>query len=118
MDTIFIKGIECQSVIGVWEWERHVKQKLRIDVELGTDFSRAAETDALDDAVDYQKVTDTVVAVCDSTQYRLLEALITDIADRLWSEFELQWLKVTLGKGGVLPQAKSVGLSIELGQRS
>lgn len=115
MDTIFIKGITSEATIGVWEWERHVRQKLVVDVEFGTDFAKAAASDELADALDYQKITATVVTVCEDSSYRLLESLIAKIADTLWDTFELRWLRVTLDKGGVLKNAKSVGLVTERG---
>lgn len=117
MDIISIKGITCESIIGVWEWERHVRQKLVVDLELGVDFSAAAASDQLSDTVDYQKITQRVIEICEASNYQLLEALISQIADTVWDEYTLHWLRVAVDKGGVLKQAKSVALSTERGKR-
>lgn len=118
MDIVFVKGITAEAVIGVYEWEKHVSQKLTIDVEIGTDFSAAAVSDNLRDAVDYQAVAERVVDICAQSKCLLLEKLITEIADSLWQQFDLQWLRVTLDKGGVVRSAKSVGLIVERGSRN
>ena len=117
MDIIFIKGIVCETTIGVFEWEQHVHQKLLVDIELGTQFSKAAESDDLTDALDYQKVTERVVSICEKSKCRLVEKLITTIADTLWADFDLKWLRVSLDKGSILKHAKSVGLTTERGTK-
>ena len=75
MDTVFIKGLQATSVIGCYDWERDIRQTLVVDIELKADFTRAAQTDALADALDYAAISQRVIAVCDESRYQLLEAL-------------------------------------------
>ena len=73
MDTVFIKGLKAASVIGCYDWERDIRQTLVIDLELKADFARAAQTDALDDALDYAAISQRVIAACDAARFQLLE---------------------------------------------
>ena len=75
MDTVFISGLKASSVIGCYDWERDIRQTLVIDLELKADFARAAETDALADALDYAAISNRVIALCDESRFQLLEAL-------------------------------------------
>jgi len=75
MDTVFIKGLKVASVIGCYDWERDIRQTLVIDLELKADFTRAVQTDALDDALDYAAIAQRVIAACDAARFQLLEAL-------------------------------------------
>ncbi len=117
MDTIFIKGIRCQCIIGVYPWEQTTRQTLVLDLECATDFSAAAASDDLQDALDYQKITQRIVEFAEASQLKLIETLITQLADMVFSEFEVSWLRLTLDKGSVLKDAKQVGLITERGQR-
>ena len=74
-DTVFIQGLKAASVIGCYDWERDIRQTLVIDLELKADFTRAAQTDALADALDYATISQRVIAVCDESRFQLLEAL-------------------------------------------
>ena len=80
MDTVFILGLRATSVIGCYDWERDIRQTLVIDLKLKADFARAAETDALTDALDYAAISKRVIAVCDESRFQLLEALAEHLA--------------------------------------
>ena len=56
-DTVFIRGLKASSVIGCYDWERDIRQTLVIDLELKADFTRAAQSDALEDALDYAAIS-------------------------------------------------------------
>ena len=113
MDTVFIKGLHATSVIGCYDWERDVRQTLVIDLELKADFARAAETDALDDALDYAAMSQRVIAACDAARFQLLEALAEHLAALLFAEFAITGLRMTITKPGAVPEAEGVGVVIE-----
>lgn len=117
MDTIFINGIRCQCVIGVYPWEQVTTQTIVFNLECAANFAPAARSDALEDALDYQQVTERIVEYAQASRVQLIETLITQIADLLMEEFKLSWLRLTLDKGGVLKHAKQVGLITERGSR-
>ncbi|MDB2365194.1 dihydroneopterin aldolase [Luminiphilus sp.] len=112
MDTVFIKGLKAASVIGCYDWERDVRQTLVIDLELKTDFARAAETDGLKDALDYAVISKRVIALCDESRFQLLEALADRLAAVLLAEFEITGLRMTITKPGAVPEAEGVGVVV------
>lgn len=87
MDTIFIRGVQLDALIGVYAHERDAAQPLLLDVELGTDFRAAAGSDALADAIDYAEVVAQLRQWVAGTRYALLEALLEDLASRLRAHF-------------------------------
>ena len=112
MDTVLIKGLKAASVIGCYAWERDIRQTLVIDLELKADFSRAAETDALEDALDYAAISQRVIAVCDESRFQLLEALAERLTVMLLAEFAITKLCITMTKPGAVPEAAGVGVVI------
>ena len=115
MDTIFLHGLKVDCVIGVWEWERHIKQRVEIDLDLATDIRPAAATDRLEDALNYKAIAKTVIAHVEASSYQLVESLAESIADILVREFEIPWSRVRLNKGGAVNGARAVGIVIERG---
>ena len=113
MDTVFILGLRATSVIGCYDWERDIRQTLVIDLKLKADFARAAETDALTDALDYAAISKRVIAVCDESRFQLLEALAEHLATLLLTEFSIAGLQMTVTKPGAVEAADSVGVVIE-----
>jgi dihydroneopterin aldolase len=117
MDIIFIRRLEAETVIGVNAWERQVKQRLRLDLELGADIARAAASDALDDALDYNAVAERTRMLLADSAFQLVETLAEHLAARLQEEFNIPWLRITVHKPGAVPGAESVGAVIERGNR-
>ena len=113
MDTVFITGLQATSVIGCYDWERDIRQTLVIDLELKADFTRAAQTDALADALDYAAISKRVIAVCDESRFQLLEALAEHLAAIVLAEFSIQRLCMTITKPGAVAEADGVGVVIE-----
>jgi dihydroneopterin aldolase len=113
MDTVFITGLKATSVIGCYDWERDIRQTLVIDLELQADFSRAAATDALEDALDYAAISQRVIAVCDASRFQLLEALAGHLATLLLAEHGISRLRMTITKPGAVSEAEGVGVVIE-----
>ena len=112
MDTVFLTGLKATSVIGCYDWERDIRQTLVFDLEFKTDFSRAAQTDALEDALDYAAISQRVIAVCDASRFQLLEALAEHLASLLLEEFDISGLRMTINKPGAVSEADGVGVVI------
>lgn len=117
MDTVFIRKLEAEALVGVNEWERAVRQRLRLDLELGADAATAAASDDIGDAVDYNAVAERVRTLVGESSFQLVEALAEHVAGRLQAEFRIPWLRITVHKVGVVPGAESVGVVIERGSR-
>ena len=112
-DTVFIKGLKAASVIGCYDWERDIRQTLVIDLELKSDFTRAAQTDALEDALDYAAVSQRVIAVCEGSRFQLLEALAEHVVSIVLAEFSIERLRMTITKPGAVAEAEGVGVVID-----
>jgi dihydroneopterin aldolase len=117
VDIVYIKGLRAQAVIGVYDWERHVRQTLVIDLELASDAARAAATDAIADALDYAAISQRVLALVEGSEYQLIESLAEEIARVVMGEFGVRWLRVRVGKPGAVADAEDVGIVIERGVR-
>ena len=112
-DTVFIQGLKAASVIGCYDWERDIRQTLVIDLELKADFMRAAETDALEHALDYAAISKRVIAVCDESRFQLIETLADHLAAIVLAEFSIERLRMTITKPGAVAEAEGVGVVID-----
>jgi dihydroneopterin aldolase len=113
MDKIFLTGLSVECIVGIWEWERQVKQRIVLDIEMATDIRKAAATDHIDDTIDYKKVSKRLLSFVGESQFQLVETLTERIAEVLIKEFQVPWVKVRLNKQGALRGSKDVGISIE-----
>jgi len=116
-DVVLIEGLAVETVIGVYDWEREVTQRLLIDLDMAWDNRVPAASDDVVDALDYAAVSDRVSRHLQELKPQLLETAAEDIARLLREEFGVAWLRLTLKKPGAVPAAHSVGVRIERGQR-
>lgn len=112
-DIVFIEGLSCEASIGVFDWERDIKQTLLLDLELGLDFSKAAASDKIDHAVSYAEVSEHVIELVQSKHHDLLEHLAEKISQSVMHTFPIDTLRIKLAKPGAVKEAKSVGVIIE-----
>ena len=117
MDTVFINDLRIETIIGIYDWERTVKQTISLDLELGTDIRRAAETDAIEDTLNYKAVAKRLIAFVEASEYQLVETLAEKIAAIVLSEFNVPWMKLTVHKPGAVRGSRDVGVIIERGDR-
>jgi dihydroneopterin aldolase len=117
MDTVFINDLRIETIIGIYDWERTVKQTISLDLELGTDIRRAAETDAIEDTLNYKAVAKRLIAFVEASEYQLVETLAEKIAAIVLSEFSVPWMKLTVHKPGAVRGSRDVGVIIERGDR-
>jgi 7,8-dihydroneopterin aldolase/epimerase/oxygenase len=113
MDKIFLSQLSIECIVGIWDWERRVKQTVVIDVEMAADIRRAATTDHIDDTIDYKRVAKRLIAFVGESQYQLVETLTDQIARVIVTEFGVSWVKVRLNKRGAIRGARDVGIEIE-----
>jgi len=118
MDIVYIRDLEIDTVIGIYDWERKITQTIRIDLEMGTDIRRAAETDAIEDTLNYKAVAKRIIRYVEETQPELVETLAENIAAIVMNEFDVPWLRLTLGKPGAVRRSREVGIVIERGTRA
>jgi len=113
MDTIFVSGLTTECIIGIWDWERRVRQKVVVDIEMAADIRRAARTDSIEDTLDYKKVAKRLLQFVGESQFQLVETLTERIAEIVIREFDVAWVRVRLNKQGAIRGARDVGIQIE-----
>jgi 7,8-dihydroneopterin aldolase/epimerase/oxygenase len=113
MDKIFLSALTVECIVGIWEWERRVKQTVIIDLEMATDIRRAAASDRIEDTIDYKRVAKRLLAYVGESQFNLVETLAEHIARVVVTEFGVSWVKVRLNKQGAIRGARDVGIEIE-----
>lgn len=111
-DVVFVKGLKVEAVIGVYEWERAITQPILIDLALETDVSQAAVSDDVSDALNYKAVCDDVSVWCQEIKAKLLEHLISQIADKLLAKYPCQKVTISVAKPTAIQQAEAVGVQI------
>lgn len=117
MDIVFIRELRADAVIGVYEWERTIRQTLVLDLEMAWDNRPAAAGDAIAAALDYAAVSSRVITYIEASSHQLLETLAEDLAALVLAEFGVPWLRLRLCKPGAVQQARDVGVLIERGVR-
>lgn len=115
MDIIFLRGLQIDTVIGIYDWERQIRQTVIIDLELGTDIRRAAATDDIAHTLDYKAVSKRITAFVEESTFFLVETLAEKITGILLEEFSVPWVRLTLNKKGAISGATDVGIRIERG---
>lgn len=117
MDTVFITDLRIETRIGVYEWEKYVRQPVVLNIEIAMPHSRASATDALDDALDYAAVVARLRHFVSDHPHALLERLAEDIAALILAEFHAPWVRLQLAKISPLPGVRQLGVRIERGMR-
>lgn len=117
MDIVYIHDLRIETVIGIFDWERRVKQTVSLDLEMATDVARAAASDSIDDALDYKAVSKRLIEFVGSAEFQLVETLAERVAEILRGEFKVSWLRLRVNKKGAVRHARDVGVVIERGER-
>ena len=117
MDIIFLHDLRVDTVIGIWEWERKIRQTVAIDVEMSADIRKAAATDSVEDTLNYKLVAKRLQQFVGESSFQLVETLAERIAQLILDEFDVAWVRVTLNKPGAIRGARDVGVIIERGAR-
>ena len=111
-DTIYIKDLRIKTIIGIFDWERKVKQEVSIDLEFPFDCKKAAATDAIEDATDYKAIAKGVIKFVEESSFQLQETLAENIAELVKNDYGIKSIKLRVSKPGAIRGAKDVGLTI------
>ena len=117
MDTIFLHDLKIDTVIGIWDWERRIRQTVVIDLDMATDIRKAAESDGVDDTLNYKDVAKRLQEFVGESEFQLVEAMAERIAAVVRDEFNVPWVRVRVAKPGAIRGAGDVGVMIERGER-
>ena len=111
-DIIYIKDLRVETIIGIFDWERKVKQEVSIDMEFPFDCKKAAATDSIDDTIDYKAICKGVIKFVEDSSFQLQESLAEAIAALVKEDYNVESIKLRVSKPGALRGAKDVGLVI------
>ncbi len=113
MDIVFIEDLRIETVIGIFDWERRIRQVVALDIEMAFDNTIPADSDSIDDTLDYKAVSKRLIAFVERSEFQLVETLAERCAAIILDEFAVNWVKLKLGKPGAVRGARSVGVQIE-----
>ncbi len=117
MDIVFIEALEIECVIGIYDWEREITQKVVLDIEMAFDNRRPAASDDITDTLDYKAVSKRLIAYVSESRFGLVESLAERCAAIIREEFGVPWLRLRLSKPGAVTGSRAVGVVIERGTK-
>jgi dihydroneopterin aldolase len=117
VDIVFIEDLRIETIIGIYDWEREVRQVVALDLEMASDNRIAAASENIDDALNYKAVAKRLIKFVGDSQFLLVETLAERIAEIILSEFKVPWLRLKLSKPGAVTGSRAVGVIIERGTR-
>ena len=117
MDIVFIRDLKIETVIGIYDWERKIRQQISIDLDMATDIKKAASSDNIEDTLNYKAVAKRLINFVETSDFELVEALAEQICSIVLQEFNVPWVRLTLNKPGAVSGSRSVGVMIERGNK-
>tara|TARA_R110002072_G_scaffold284396_4_gene448656 strand:- start:122735 stop:123106 length:372 start_codon:yes stop_codon:yes gene_type:complete len=117
MDIVYIRELEIQTVIGIYDWEREIRQTVSLDLDMATDIRAAAASEDIKNTLDYKAVSKRLIGFIEEAQFLLIETMAERVAEIVLDEFPVCWLRLRLGKPGAVTGARDVGVIIERGDR-
>jgi len=113
MDTVFVKDLRIDTIIGIYDHERTQKQTIVLDFDMQFDIGKAAASEDIEDALNYKTLTDNIRSYVESTQFLLIETLAEKVASMIINDFGVSHVKLTLHKPNALSGTTDVGVIIE-----
>ena len=111
-DTIFLTELKIETIVGIWEWERKIRQTVSIDLEMGADIRRAAASDDIEDTLNYKQVAKRVQQFVADSEFQLVETMAEKTAALILAEFDVPWVQIRVNKPGAIRGARDVGVLI------
>jgi dihydroneopterin aldolase len=115
MDIVYLRDLRVECVIGIYDWERRIRQAVYIDLDMAADIARAAGSDRIADTLDYKAVARRLQQFVGESEFQLVETLAERIAAIVLGEFQVPWVRVRVNKKGAVRAAGDVGVIIERG---
>ena len=113
MDRIFLSEMKIETTVGIWEWEKRIKQQVIIDIEMSADIKKAAATDQIEDTLNYKAVAKSVRKLVEESSFQLVESMAEKISELVIGEHNVSWVRVKVNKPGAIRGSKGVGIIIE-----
>ena len=118
MDIVYIRDLRIETIIGIYDWEREVKQTVSLDLEMAHDIRQAAETDDIQYALNYKSIAKRLIGFIEQSEFLLVERMAEEVANIVTGEFSVPWLKLRVSKPEALRGSQDVGIIIERGDKA
>ena len=116
MDIIYLRDLKIETIIGIFDWERSIKQTVSFDLDMAADIRKAAASDQIDDTLDYKAVAKRLIEFVGNSQFQLVETLAERVVEIILNEFNVRWVRLRINKKGAVRYANDVGVIIERGE--
>ena len=117
MDIVFLRDLRIETVIGIYDWEREIKQTVVLDLEMASDVRKAAASERIADALNYKAVAKRMLQFVGESRFQLVETLAERCAEIILSEFGVPWVRLSVNNIGAVTGARDVGVLIERGTK-
>jgi len=118
MDIVYIRDLRIETIIGIYQWEREVKQTVSFDLEMAHDIRKAAATDDIAFALNYKSIAKRLIKFIEESEFLLVERMAEEVAGIVMNEFNVSWLRLRVSKPGALRGSQDVGIVIERGEKA
>jgi dihydroneopterin aldolase len=113
LDRVFVENLMVETVIGIFDWEREIRQAVSLDLEMEFDIRKAAKSDSIEDTLDYKAVSKRLIRFIEQSEFQLVETLAEKCAAIVLAEFPVNRLRLKLSKPGAVRGSSAVGVIIE-----
>lgn len=113
MHSIEIKNFSIDTIIGVYEHEKHQTQRLYLSLILQYDFEKACQSDLLNDTLDYAMLGQELKEVLENERFELIEKVVGVIANILETNYSINNYRIEVSKPSALENADSVSAIID-----
>lgn len=118
MDITYIRGLKIETIIGIYDWEREIKQTVSLDLDMGCDIKKASETEDLQYTLDYEAISNCLIEFVEGSAFQLIETMAELGAALVMERFNIPWIRFKVSKPGAVKAAEDVGVVIERGVKS
>ncbi|MCP5361495.1 MAG: dihydroneopterin aldolase [Hyphomicrobiales bacterium] len=101
-----------QTIAGAFDWEQKTKRNLYLTIQFTYDGTKASESDALRDALDYTTLEQEIITLLESRRFNLIETVARVVVDHILQDTRVQDVSVEVDKPGVLRQCDSVSVTL------
>jgi dihydroneopterin aldolase len=113
LDKIILEDLRVEAIIGIWEWERRIRQTVSLDLEMAADVKRAAAADEIEAALDYKRIAKELIRVVETSEFKLVETLAETLARIVVTDFGVPWVRLSVSKPGAIEGSRNVGVVVE-----
>lgn len=117
-DKIYIEDLRVKATIGIFDWEKKIKQEVSISYEIPHDNRKAAAEDIIEATTDYKTITKAIIALVEGNKFELVETFAEKIAEMVIKDFKVEEIRLRVSKPGALRFSKDVGVIIERNKSS